>query len=226
MQVQQVVLSLGKPVVCRHAGRMSGRKSVLLFFVGTFIVAVVLVLYLSQPAPSETKRVASVPEPVSTTIDTKAQQMPAAAKPTAETEGQGTSGPVVDGQVMLSEWLSQPESTDAAGLRIMRNFFLLPEKDHAAAMKHLVNMVRDPSISGLERILLDPRTSLQAKEMLFEDIKIRPDAVKFPIFLKLMQQPDHPSAQDAREILTNVLGKDFGKDYAKWEKEIERFLKE
>lgn len=130
------------------------------------------------------------------------------------------------GGEMLEEWLSQPESTDAAGLRIMQNFLLLPEKDHAAAMRHLVNMVRDPSISGLERILLDSRTSLEAKEMLFEDIKIRPDAVKFPIFLKLMQHPEHPSSQDAREILTNVIGRDWGADYARWEKEIERVLKD
>ena len=127
---------------------------------------------------------------------------------------------------MLEEWLASSTDSDRVGLTIMQNFFQLPEKDHLSAMQQLVNLVRDFNISGLERIMMDARTSSAAKERLFEDIKIRPDAVKFPIFLELMRQQNHPQSQDAREIMVNLMGGDFGNDYGRWEKEIERALKE
>jgi hypothetical protein len=77
-------------------------------------------------------------------------------------------------------------------------------------------LVSDERFSAVADIMLDPRTSTEVKDVLFAGVLNRPDAVKWPLILKVMEQQDHPHSQDARNILSVVLGGDYGEDWGRW----------
>jgi hypothetical protein len=141
--------------------------------------------------------------------------------------GAGTSGAPEppSGSQMLDEWLSVSTNPDEVGLAVMRGFPRLPPETHAEAARQMVNLVPDANFGGVVRILLDPKTSAEAKRTVFNDVMIRPDTLKLPALLRLMRQPVHPHASDAREVLSAILGGDWGTDYNKWMEKVDAELR-
>jgi hypothetical protein len=129
------------------------------------------------------------------------------------------------GPERIDEWLSSSTDIPTIANKILISFPSLEAKDHLLAASKLVALVSDDRFEGLKRLLFDPKTSLEAKEFLFRDALSRAETVKLPLLLEIMQMPEHPSANEARETLKTQLGVDYGVNYGQWQVKISEVLK-
>lgn len=126
---------------------------------------------------------------------------------------------------MLHQWLSSSTDTDKIADTIFQGWPKLKPEDHEAAVKALIPLVTDDRFAGLQQLLLDPKTSVQAKNRLFRNMTLRPMAIHLPACLELMRQsPAHPNAEEARNQLVVRLGEDYGTDWAAWQARINQEL--
>lgn len=129
------------------------------------------------------------------------------------------------GPERIEEWLSSSTDIPTIANKILISFPSLEAKDHLLAASKLVALVSDDRFEGLKRLLFDPKTSLEAKEFLFRDALSRAETVKLPLLLEIMQMPEHPCANEARETLKTQLGVDYGVNYGQWQSKISEVLK-
>ncbi len=129
------------------------------------------------------------------------------------------------GPELVHQWLSSSTDIPTIANTMLKGFPSLEAKDHLHAVGNLVALVSDDRFAGLKRLLLDPKTSLEAKEFLFRDALSRGDLVKLPLLLAVMQQRDHPSANEAHDVLKQQLGADFGANYGQWQAKITEVLR-
>jgi hypothetical protein len=113
-------------------------------------------------------------------------------------------------------WLTGFDDPNQVAEAILTGWPALSEGGRTAAAPHLLNLVSDEHFGRVADIMLDPRTSTEVKDILFAGVLNRPDAVKWPLILQVMEQKDHPHSQDARNILSVVLGGDYGEDWSRW----------
>lgn len=176
------------------------------------------------------RKSASGAAPATTDSSTKRQggsepdSLSATPDPAVEVSSSSNAGPP-SGSELLERWLSSSPDPQQVGYAIIRGFPQLKPEDHAAAAKDLVNLVKDDDFDLLQPLVLDPRTSEPAKEILYRDVLTRPLKIRFPSLLSIMRQPDHPQAEDAREALARYLDGDWGSDYEKWQAQIEAYLR-
>ena len=88
-------------------------------------------------------------------------------------------------------------------------------------------MVPDESYSPLGKLLLDPKISMDAQRLLFQNVKIRPDYIGLPYLLQLAKVgPQHPYAEEAQQQLVLRFGTDHGSNWNLWSKRIADELKD
>jgi hypothetical protein len=124
----------------------------------------------------------------------------------------------------LHLWLTESETPADAASNILASWKDLSEPGRTAAAQHLANLVADDQFAPVANILLDPQSSRDVKSILFADILNRPDALKWPLIMKVLETKDHPLSPEARNILTVVLGRDYGDDWAKWQQHVDKDL--
>jgi hypothetical protein len=125
------------------------------------------------------------------------------------------------GGELLHEWLTSSQDVSEIADTILRGWARLKTEDQAMVAKELIPLVTDDRYQGLRRLLLDPETSADAKELIFKNLILRPKDLHLPLFLAVLQQsPRHPCADEARNLLMVRLGADYGLDWAKWQARI------
>ncbi len=135
-----------------------------------------------------------------------------------------TAQPLSGGE-QVEQWLSSSTDIKVVAQNILAGFPLLATEDHLLAASKLVALVGDDRFEGLKRLILDPKTSTEAKEFLVRDALSRADTVKLPLMLAIMQQRGHPSASEAHDTLISALGADYGADYGQWQARINEVLR-
>lgn len=120
----------------------------------------------------------------------------------------------------LHNWLTESETPADAAAAMLADWKNLSEPGKVATSRHLANLVADDQFAPLQGLLLSGETSREVKEVLFADMLNRPNELKWPIIFKVMQQKTHPLSSDARNMLSVVLGADYGDDWAKWEEKV------
>lgn len=116
----------------------------------------------------------------------------------------------------IHAWLTGFDDTNETAAAILAGWKQLSEAGRTAAAPHLLNLVPDERFEDLAQILLDPATNGDVKDILFAGILNREDALKWPLIVRIMEQKTHPHSEDARKMLTVVLGKDLGDDWPRW----------
>lgn len=116
----------------------------------------------------------------------------------------------------IHAWLTGFDDTNEVAAAILSGWKQLSEPGRTAAAPHLLNLVPNERFQDLAAILLDPATNSDVKDILFAGILNRDDAFKWPLIVRVMEQKNHPHSQDARNMLTVVLGKDLGDDWPQW----------
>jgi hypothetical protein len=131
----------------------------------------------------------------------------------------------LSGPEMLDRWLASSTQPEQIGQAVLNGFPSLQQQDQAMAARQLVNFVSDAQFAGMKALLLDPKISDEAKDVLYRDVLIRPLPLRLPTLMTIMQQREHPCAENARRDLGRLLGGDWGMDYARWQAQISDLLR-
>lgn len=83
---------------------------------------------------------------------------------------------------------------------------LLPDKDYGALAQHATN-------SAL------PEPVLQA---LLAGLMTRPNSIRVPLLLSIAQDDQHPESEQARDLLTVLLGESYGTNSDQWNASAEQ----
>jgi hypothetical protein len=102
----------------------------------------------------------------------------------------------------------------------------VPEEAKAEVAQHLSNLTSDQDYAPLGELLKDPKLPDAALDVLMADALNRPNSVKLPELLDVTRTPDHPKADEAKDILALFLDEDFGTDWSKWQDKMTAWLKD
>lgn len=102
----------------------------------------------------------------------------------------------------------------------------VPNDAKVEIAQHLSNLVGDEDYAPLGELLKDPSLPDDALDVLLSDALNRPNAVKLPELLIVAKTPNHPKADEARDILSLFLDEDYGTDWAKWDEKVTAWLKD
>lgn len=130
------------------------------------------------------------------------------------------------GPEVIEQWMT---STDLPGIvkTSLKGFPKLDPKDHLLAVSKIAPLVPDAEFDiSLKRLLVDAKTSEDAKDYLYRDVVNRAPEAKWPALFAVMNSPGHSHAQDARESLASDLGADFGQNQGQWLAKIQQALRE
>jgi hypothetical protein len=101
----------------------------------------------------------------------------------------------------------------------------LPEDGQAEAAQHITNLLPDSDYAKARPVLMNPSTPEPVLSVLFTDLMNRSDPVKLRAFLDIAKIPNHPFREEALSDLQIFLGDDYGTDWARWNREMEAYLK-
>jgi hypothetical protein len=104
----------------------------------------------------------------------------------------------------------------------------LPEEGKVEVVQHLSNLLDDKDYkgSGMGDWLKDPATPEEVLDALMADVLNRPNATKLPLLLEVAKDPQHPKAEEAKDLLELYLEDDYGKDWTKWQAKTDEWLKQ
>jgi len=105
-------------------------------------------------------------------------------------------------------------------------FPTLPEDGQDEAAQHLSNLVSDEDYAPLGELLKNPKLPEAVLDTLMADVLNRPNAIKLPMFLDLARNPDHPKAEESKDMLELYLDENYGNDWNKWQEKMVEWLKE
>ncbi len=155
------------------------------------------------PALNSTLPQVAVEQPPVTTM----QQQPAKTPEEAAAEA-------ADYKIgMIIEQEQTPEATRDKLLLLFPNFTPV---EKVAAAPHIVNLTGDEDLPRMLPFLKNPLTPPEAMESFFNDMLNRPPELGWPVLVELIGTPRHPMAERAKEIMTTIVGEDYGNDVNKW----------
>ena len=102
----------------------------------------------------------------------------------------------------------------------------LPEEGQVEIAQHLSNLVEDEDYAPLGKLKQNATLSEDVLDILMADLLNRPNTIKLPMFLELAKNHDHPSAEEAKDLLELYLDEDYGTDWNKWREKVTEWLKE
>ncbi len=104
----------------------------------------------------------------------------------------------------------------------------LPDDGKVEVVQHLSNLLEDKDYkgSGMGDWLKDPATPEEVLDALMADALNRPNATKLPLLLDVAKDPQHPKAEEAKDLLELYLEEDYGKDWSKWQAKTDEWLKQ
>ena len=120
---------------------------------------------------------------------------------------------------------SDGEDTDKAKKMLEMFPKLAPDAQEEVA-HHLSNLTPDEDYSPLGNLLTNSTLPEAVLDVFMEDVLNRPNTVKLPLLLQVAQNPVHPGAQEAKDVLELFLEQDYGTDWATWQAKMQDWLKE
>jgi hypothetical protein len=141
--------------------------------------------------------------------------------------------PPVTGPMKAGEWeqhlddilgANEPEAEKAT--KLLEMFPLLPEDGQVEVAQHLSNLLTDDRYGSLSQTFTNTATPEGVLDVLMTDVLNRANGIKLPTLLEVARMPNHPKAEEARDVLEVFVDENYGTDWAKWEKAIQDWLKE
>jgi hypothetical protein len=102
----------------------------------------------------------------------------------------------------------------------------LPKDGQVEVAQHLSNLVPDEGYAPLGQMLEDAKLPQDVLDVLMSDVLNRPNSTKLPVLLNIAQNPDHPEAADAKDLLELYLDEDYGNDWPMWQQKMQEWLKD
>lgn len=102
----------------------------------------------------------------------------------------------------------------------------LPEDGKVEVVQHLSNLLEDKDYAPMGEWLKDAATPEEVLDALMADVLNRPNGTKLPLLLDIAKNPQHPKAEEAKDLLELYLEEDYGKDWSKWQAKTEEWIKQ
>ena len=135
----------------------------------------------------------------------------------------GATNLLADWEDKLDEILGSDEDDTNKVKDLFAVFPRLPEEGQAEVAQHLSNLVSDDNYTPLGQLLQNTKLPDSVLDVLMSDVLNRPNSVKLPQLLQVAQNPDHPKADEAKDLIELYLDED---DPAKWPDKMQQWLKE
>ena len=132
----------------------------------------------------------------------------------------GLSEVPLTGGERIEQWLTSSSDLEVVAHNIIEGFASLKPEDHALAAAKLVAFIKDEHFADLKPLLMDPATSEDARNIIYQDLLRRPASTRLQLMFTLMQAPDHPFSDKARQSLARDLGADYGANFGLWQAKI------
>jgi len=136
------------------------------------------------------------------------------------------AGIITNWEDKVDEILVSATTTPDKAKQLLELFARLPEAGQVEVVKHLSNLLPDQEYEPMAKLLADPQLPGDVLEALMADMLNRPGHLKLPALLEVARTPQHPKADQAKEMLGFLLEADCGDDWAQWQAKVEAWLKE
>jgi hypothetical protein len=142
--------------------------------------------------------------------------------------------PVTIGTNQVPDWeekvdaiLTADNDTDSQKAKKMLELFPLLSGDaQEEVAHHISNLISDEDYAAFGNYLTNKSLSEDVLDVLLEDVLNRPNSIKLPMLLEVARDPQNPKAAEAKDVLELFLEEDYGNDWAKWQVETTKWLKD
>ncbi len=176
-------------------------------------------------ATADTHATATIPAP-----PRSVQPAPNTKPETAATElipaTEGATGIVTNWEEKVDEILGAETDETNKVQRLFALFPHVPDDGKAEVAQHLSNLTADAAYASLAELLKNPALPDDTLDTLLADALNRPNSLKLPALLDVAQTPNHPKADEAKDILALFLDEDYDTDWAKWHEKMAAWLKD
>ena len=191
--------------------------------------------------PTNEERTVQAPQPPEASSNSKIKQVvrvvprpvqPTQAPVTARATNENPATPkVAPGQMAdwdekVSDVLGAEGDEKDKAKKLIDLFPHLPPEGQEEVAHHLSNLVADEDYAPLSNFVTNSALPEAVLDVFVEDVFNRPNAIKLPVLLDIAQDPQHPRAGEAKDVLELFLEEDFGSDWTKWHAKMEKWLKD
>jgi len=165
---------------------------------------------------------------------TRPIQTPGTPPTTPTAPGTNAQAPTTNSSAtnLITDWEDKLEAIldsnddDATKVKqLLAMFPRLPEDGQTEVAQHLSNLVEDKDYAPLGKLLADGKLPETVLDVLVQDVLNRPNSLKLPSLLEVASNPQHPKAEEAKDLLELFLEEDYGTDWAKWQTKMQEWLK-
>ncbi len=135
----------------------------------------------------------------------------------------GTTNLVADWEDKLDEILGSEADDTNKVKQLFAVFPRLPEDGQSEVAQHLANLVADENYAPLGQLLRNAKLPESVLDVLMGDALNRPNSVKLPLLVDIARNPQHPKADEAKDLVELYLDEE---DPAKWPQKLQEWLKE
>jgi hypothetical protein len=121
--------------------------------------------------------------------------------------------------------IEQEATPEAVNAKLYLLFPNMSTFEKVAAAPHMVNLTSDEELTKMINLLKNPLTPPEAMETFFNDMLNRPPEMGWPVLIDIIGQPRHPMGEQAREIMSTIVGDDYGTDINKWREGLREQLR-
>jgi hypothetical protein len=155
--------------------------------------------------------------------------LPSATQPTqsaAVPQVPTLAAPIADWEEKIDGVLTAQEEDGQKAKRLLAMFPNLPEDGQVEAAQHISNLLPDEQYSSLAQALTNAAMPEAVLDVLMTDVLNRPNQIKLETLLDVARTPNHPKAEEARDVLEVFVDENYGEDWTAWKNAVEKWLKE
>jgi hypothetical protein len=135
-------------------------------------------------------------------------------------------GQLADWDEKVSDVLGAEGDEKDKAKKLIDMFPHLPPEGQEEVAHHLSNLVADEDYAPMSSFVTNSALPEAVLDVFVEDVFNRPNAIKLPLLLDIAQDPQHPRASEAKDVLELFLEEDFGSDWTKWHAKMDKWLKD
>jgi len=133
---------------------------------------------------------------------------------------------IADWQEPFEKALSSESGQPERSRQLLEVFPNLPQDAQVVAVEQLSNLLPNQEYAALAQYLTNITIAEPVLDVIMAGLLNRPDTLKLPYLVQVARDERNPKAAEAKGILQALLDENFGDDWARWQTEVDQFLKQ
>jgi len=133
---------------------------------------------------------------------------------------------IADWQDPFEKTLSSESEEPERSRQLLEVFPNLPQDAQVEAVEQLSNLLPNQEYAALAQYLTNSTIAEPVLDVIMAGLLNRPDTLKLPYLVQVARDERNPKAAEAKGILQALLDENFGDDWARWQTEVDQFLKQ